>query len=123
MSPLQQFMSGIALKDIICDDDLKLVIKKENNHPSLCKTTIYPQSCCTWMGSLFSPVTHLAHDAFSSLGFDLSINTDTIKSGQAISMDILINNTYSESLTVPVANNWPTSYNLSISECSYYPMG
>lgn len=124
MSPLKQFMSGIALKDIACDDDLKLVIKKENNHPVCVKSQSIHNLLARGWASLLSPVTHLAYDASSSLGFDLSINTDTIKSGQAISMDISISNTQSKSLTVPVANNWPIrNYDLSISECSYYPMG
>ncbi|MGI0017464.1 MAG: hypothetical protein ACREA1_02000 [Nitrosotalea sp.] len=38
LSPLKQFKSGIAAKDIECNDDLQLIFKTEGNFPTCVKT-------------------------------------------------------------------------------------
>ncbi|MHB8601892.1 MAG: hypothetical protein ACYC9R_04555, partial [Nitrosotalea sp.] len=40
-SPLQQFLSGIAAKDIKCENDLQLILKAEDGSPACVKPTTY----------------------------------------------------------------------------------
>lgn len=54
-SPLQQFKSGIAAKDVKCNDDLQLIFKTEGNFPACVKiTTAFHLSVQGW-GYLPSP--------------------------------------------------------------------
>ncbi|CUR51357.1 exported protein of unknown function [Nitrosotalea devaniterrae] len=39
-SPLKQFKSGVAAKDVKCNDDLQLIFKTEGNFPVCVKTTV-----------------------------------------------------------------------------------
>ncbi|MBI3640711.1 MAG: PD40 domain-containing protein [Thaumarchaeota archaeon] len=121
-SPLKQFKSGIVLKNIECDDNLKLVVKKENNHPACVKLQTVQKLVALGWAALISPVTQETSDKSSVLKLDFSSNPSIIKSGQAIGIDISLSNTHSESITVPVANDWPID-SMGLSACSDYPVG
>ena len=121
-SPLKQFKSGIPTNNVECND-LKLIIKKSDGNPACVKPQTVQKLVARGWGTLISPVTHQTSDTSSVLRLDLSVNSDMIKSRQAIGIDISLRDTLSKPITIPVANDWPIN-GLSVSECSdYYPLG
>ncbi len=61
-------------------------------------------------------------ESTSPLTLYLSTNSTSIQSGQAIGIDISLNNTGSQPLTLPGKDNWPIN-GLGSGGCSFLPMG
>ncbi|MDE1766793.1 MAG: hypothetical protein KGI27_11060 [Thaumarchaeota archaeon] len=119
LDPLQQFKSGIKAEDVKCADGLTLVIKSEDDFPACVK----PDAAQKLMARGWAKeIVTTNQTSLSALKLYLSTNSTSIQSGQAIGIDVSLNNTSPQQLTLPVQDNWPIN-GLGSGGCSFLPIG
>lgn len=118
-SPLTQLRSGIKAEDVKCADGLTLVIKSEDDFPACVK----PDAAQKLMARGWAKeIVTTNQTSLSALKLYLSTNSTSIQSGQAIGIDVSLNNTSPQQLTLPVQDNWPIN-GLGSGGCSFLPIG
>ncbi len=112
-SPLEQLRFGADSHNVICRQDLQLVIKSEDSSPACVKPdTVNNLVTRGWgkinseMQTLNTPVSNSIRDT-SFINLFLTTNSTVIKQGQAIGVDIWISNTSGNKMTMNYDNNWP----------------
>lgn len=130
LSPLKQFKSGIDPYHVTCRQDLQLIIKSKNNSPACVKSTslvrLLEQGWVNAYNRNENYNNNILQNSIvnptSALKLYLSTNSSSMQSGQAIGIDISLNNTSSQQQTLPVQNNWPIN-GLGSGGCSFLPIG
>jgi len=138
-SPLKQFKTGVAAKDVTCKENLELILKTKDNSPICVKSdTAITLIKRGWaMSSLKNfgynpgrgPVSleskgsgNIITNSSSALKLSLSTNSTIIQSGQAIGITMSVDNTSPSLLTMNTQNNW-SMQGLDLGDCSSLPMG
>ncbi|MDE1872564.1 MAG: hypothetical protein KGH99_03695 [Thaumarchaeota archaeon] len=123
-TPLNQFKSGIAAKDVKCEQGLELIFKFEDGSPACVKQeTISKFVERGWaLDQVQQKSKNIATNSSSALKLSLSTNSTIIQSGHAIGITLSLDNTRSSLLNLNSQNNWPIQ-GLDSGGCSWLPMG
>jgi hypothetical protein len=81
-----------------------------------------PQAGLTFYDGKMKLLVSTDNQDSSALKLSLVTNSTTIRSGQAIGIDISLNNTSSKPLTLSSQDNWPIN-GLGLGGCSFLPVG
>ena len=117
-SPLKQFKSGISAYDVKCNQGLILIIKSTDGSPACVK----PDNVIQLVKIGWAKNLSASTSGSSSLRLYLSANSTSINSGQAIGIDISVNNTLSKPVIVYEQDNWAFSV-MMLKPCSHTPVG
>ncbi|HKU33308.1 MAG TPA: hypothetical protein VJR22_05635, partial [Candidatus Nitrosotalea sp.] len=116
--PLQQLTTGIGSKDVVCKKGLVLVIKSEDGSPACAKPdTAQKLIERGWAKEIVSNGVEVTTPKLY-----LSTNSTIVNFGHTLGIDIWLNNTRSEQLTLAAQNHWIRN-DLSIGSCSNLPVG
>jgi hypothetical protein len=136
VSPLKQLQAQIPASDIECVNSYKLVVKLEDDSPACVKpetaTKLVEQG---WAKEIITHTNSESNiksntkqdlpqedDAASGLKLSLFVGPSTVHSGQPVSIDVILRNTLSTPLIVPVQNNWKINAT-SLDSCTTNPVG
>ncbi|MDE2589894.1 MAG: hypothetical protein KGL95_09560, partial [Patescibacteria group bacterium] len=116
--PLEQFKSGIPVQDVKCNQGLQLIFKAEDLSPACVKpNTAQKLIERGWAKEIISNRVEV-----TALRLYLFTNSTIVNFGHTLGIDIWLNNTHSEQLTLAAQNHWIRN-DLSISSCSNLPVG
>ncbi len=117
-SPLKQFKSGTAPKDVQCWQGLQLILKVEDGTPACVKPSSISHLVKIGWGML-TTIAQSSNAMNSTYALKLYLSTDStiIRSGQPIGIRISVNNTLSNPINVTAQDHWYYE-NVSTGPCS-----
>jgi hypothetical protein len=127
-SPLKQFKSGIAIKDVKCNDGLQFIMKNENSQPACVKPQTMSKLIERGWGIIplaglpTTPYNSTYNQPSSALKLSLVTNSKTIHFGDSIWMEISVRNTLSTPFMASEKNDWKFDAS-SLVQCSSSPVG
>ncbi|MDE2591133.1 MAG: hypothetical protein KGL95_15865 [Patescibacteria group bacterium] len=124
-TPLKQFQTGVAAKDILCRPGLELIIQTQEGIPSCVRPLTAQILVARGLANdvIYNPVLAGSVTDLSAFKMEFSTDKDIVLSGKAIGINISLNNTSSIPLKIMPENAWAYQ-DLSLGEqCYKAPMG
>jgi hypothetical protein len=121
-SPLQQFKSGIATKDVKCNYDFELITKSEDGYPACVNPYVALRLAQIGWAVPNASVTQQLPEPSSALQLYLSVNPSFIYPREFVGIKLSVNNTLQNPIFVKAQNKWPYE-NVVTTSCGKIRLG